>query len=410
MKLEIEEIDAFFKLLKDEPELAKKYFVRIVFDGKIYPDLINNKISNVLLNKNITYESIDNFVTTFTNKVIITDHEIIVDSIINPPFHIVDYKNQVVNLKELLDNKNLKNVDWILNYKFATGVNVGKFEAFIVLFFKHMSKPMKGDVMYNNIDIIEVKGAGGRLIGQSGYNNGNVEFIKKEMAKLGYSTDINNLHLNINSSNISTITVSIKHKEDKIAIETAKYNERLLDKEKRMNEASSNKQSKKYKNAHKQYNNFKKVLPASISTLNEEIFKLNENIKNCILENISIDLAKQSLNKSIEFLSNIYKRKYINADIAKIEEFLKNSLNSDGSFNNSFAKEYLIFEYYYYQFIEKFKYFCIFNIESNTMLIIDSIEKFREFVYSGNIVIKSYPSFSEHSGQQGMVFSVDVKN
>jgi len=409
----IQNIKNYWKFRTLFPEI-EDYTEHIIIKPEGIIKMLDSSIGPILLSKNITKDGIKDFIKTLYETVEEDEIYPMINLIANPPFELYQNLNKVINFKEKFRGENYieiynKTLDWLATHKFPGGANVGSFEAFLITMFKDMDNSSIGDVRYNGIDLIEVKGSGGRLRGQYGYNNGIITLIQELMIKLNYELPTNYLHYNIGKDTINSYRSKILWKESEMVTEHRKYNKKLADKKLRMQEASGNKETKKYKNAKEQYEKYKITTPKSYLTLQEDIKKYEQDIKNCALENISKDLAKKSLDDSVDFLLKIFARKYSNSDDSKIEKFIRKGINEDGSFSEKFQKEYFIFEFEYYQFLEKFKYFCLFNLKESLMLIIDSPEKFREFVESGNIVIKSSPSFSEHAGQQGMVFALELK-
>lgn len=384
------------------------YTIQRLVDVQGILETIDNSVGRIMESKGVTKDGVNIFVQEIQKNIKFEDLPHMINLVAAPPFNILSYLNRVVNIQEICHEANFENYKWLTTHKFPGGANVGSFEAFLITLFDKMSNPAKGgDVMFNNKDIIEVKGSGGRLRGQNGINNV-TNYIEELMLKMKYKLPSNYLHFNINKDTISSLQEKIDLKLDELALEERKYKEKLEGKKKRM-DACKNKATKKYKTAKDSYDKYNISTPRSIEILNEDIENLERDQDHCILENISIDLAKDSIDNSVDFFVKIFSRKYNRSDVNEIEKFVKKSLYPDGSFSDIFLLEYFIFEFEYYQFLEEFKYFCLVNLKDDTMLIIDSAEKFREFVYEEIITIKSYPSFSDYAGQQGMVFAVELK-
>jgi len=382
------------------------YMISAYFESnEILENIISKTIGPILKAKGVNNIGIRNFCEDFQKNIHPDDYQKMFTHIANPPLDISDHLNTMENIFSICDYAGIYNYKWMTTHKFPGGANVGQFEAFLILLFKNMSSPSIGDVLYNGKYLIEVKGSGGRLRGQFGYDNGIIPFIEEKIKPLGFFHE-NKLLYNLNST-INNYKEKIKTVKNKENIEWAKYHQKLSEKKERM-DIITNQTTKKYKNAKEQFDKFYNTTPKSILNLKEEIEKLHINIKECILENVSIHLAKDSIEKSIEFFKDLFSKKYPKAN--HIESFIRDNLNEDGTFKDNFLLEYFIFEFEYYQTIESFKYFCIVNLKEDLMLIIDSPQKFKEFVYSGNIKIKSFPSFSESAGSQGMVFSLELKS
>ncbi len=373
-------------------------------------ETIEMSIGPILIAKNITGDGLEGFIRKAQQNVPLGDVSTFINHVATPPFDIQNYLDKVSSISEMCKDEGVNDKNgWLTSHKFPGTPPAGAFEAFMTVMFKDMSNPPSGDVCYKGKDIVEVKGSGGRLRGQYGYNNGIISYIEELMLQMRYHRPKNKLHYNIGKDTINVIDGKILLKQKEVQREQNNYDEKLEGKRERMDKASKNTATKKYADTKLQYEKYKAATPKSIVNLWAEIDKLREDADNCTLENISMDLAVDSLDKSIEFLSKIFSRKYINSSSEKLERFLRNGLNKNGSFNEFFLREYLIFEYEYYQFLEDFKYFCLANLKEDTMLIITSGEEFRNFVYKNVIKIKSPPSFSDNSGQQGMVFSIDLK-
>ena len=410
----IQNIKNYWKFRTFFPEI-EDYTEQIIIKPEGMLKMLDSSIGPILLSKGITKEGISNFVKTLYETVDEDEIYPMINLIASPPFDLYHNLNKIVCIKEKCYEKGLndKTINWLTTHKFPGGANVGSFEAFLITMFNKMDNPPSGDVRFNGIDLVEVKGSGGRLRGQYGYTNGIINYIQELVYQFPPNTielPPSYLHYNIGKDTINVIFRKIQDKRLEKSIEEARYKEKLEGKLKRMRGASGNQATKKYKATKDSYEKYKNNIPRSIVTLEEDILKLQENQKNCFLENVSKKLAETSLDYSVNFLVKIFARKYTNAEDAKIEKFIRGGLKIDGTFNSNFLNEYFIFEFEYYQFLEKFKYFCLVNLKEDLMLIIDSPVQFRKFVYSGNIIIKTTPSFSEHAGQQGMVFSIELKN
>ena len=386
------------------------YMISSYFESEGILKLASRVIGPILEQKGITREGIQDFCEKFQKNTHHDDFSTMFTHFAAPPFDLFSNLNQVKNIQEMCTEVNLENYHWITTHKFPGNANVGSFEAFLITLFNKMSNPTKGgDVMFNNKDIIEVKGSSGRLRGQRGYNNGLIPYIQELLTKMGFDLPKDYLSYNITRDTVNVIDQKLIQKEFERLNELGKYKEKLEGKKQRLVDASTNTKTKKYLKAKEQYDKYNAVLPRSIIKLDEEITKLKNDRDNCTLENVSIELAEKSLDDSVDFLVKIFARKYSNADNSEIEDFVRAGLNPDGSFSDTFLLEYFIFEFSYYKFIEDFKYFCLVNLKDETMLIVDSVKKFREFAYDNVITIKSSPSFSDFAGQQGMVFALELK-
>jgi len=383
------------------------YMISALFEADGILEIISKTIGPILKFKGVNNQGIRNFCEDFQKNIDTDDYKKMFTLIANPPFELEDYLNKITSISQMAQVvAGIRDYEWITTHTFPGGVNVGQFEAFLILLFKNMSSPSSGDVMYKGKYLLEVKGSGGRLRGQSGYDNGIVAYIEEQMLQMKYTCPTNKLLYNLGKDTINTYKEKLNIKKEEEDIEWVKYHTKLSEKKIRM-DIITNKETKKYKKAKEQFDNFYETIPKSILNIKEEINKIHINIEECILENISINLAKESIEKSIEFFVKLFSKKYPKAN--HIESFVRAGLNQNGTFKDNFLLEYFIFEFEYYQTIESFKYFCVVNLKEDLMLIIDSAQKFREFVYSKNIKIKSYPSFSEYAGTQGMVFSIDLK-
>jgi len=383
------------------------YMISSYFQSTGILEIVSRIVGPILKAKGISDQGIREFSEEFQKNIDPDHFQKWFTYIANPPLDIQDNLNAVTSIFSMCDYAGIYNYEWLTTFTFPGGANVGVFEAFLIVLFQKMSSPLKGDIMYGK-DLGEVKGSGGRLRGQFGYDNGIISFIDEIIKPLGFGHK-NKLLYNIGKDNWNSIGRKIIDRQIKISAEHKKYRKNLSLKLKRMVDASGNQTTKKYKKAKEAYEKYNSVIPRSITVLREEVSKLEEDQKNCILENVSMKLAEDSIEKSIDLFVRIFSKKYSKANMLHIEKFVKNSLNFDGTFKDVFLSNYLIFEFEYYQQIEEFKHFYLINLKEDIMLIIDSPEKFREFVESGNIVIKSSPSFSEYAGQQGMVFAIDLK-
>ena len=373
--------------------------------------LVSENVTPILKGKGFQEREISPFVESFLSNV---DPEHMIDTfthIASPPFELLPLVNKITDINEMCKEKNVKNVDWLKDFKFPGGANVGSYEGFIKVLFKDTYDPSTGgDVGFTNSkgeeELIEVKGDSGRLRGQHGYTNGMIQNIN-QLTKKNNVTLPENFEYKLCKNTITNINTEIESIKKELTKQQDNYNTKLKGKKLRMMAASSNKSTKKYKTAKKAYNKFLKTIPVSVTSLYKKIDEKVNKI-NTMLEYISIEIGKKSLRHSIDFWIDLFSKKYPEAEKSKIEKFVKTGLNDDGSFNEHFLKEYFIFEYEYYQQIEEFKYFCLVNLSTNKQLIIDNNESFRKFVESGNICIKFYPNFSSRSGNQGEVFGIEL--
>jgi len=385
------------------PDISK-YILKL--NGNL--DLLFKPIISILKNKNIKDEDIKLFKKFCMFEINTLDELfLILKKVINPPFNILDTLDKITNIEKICEKEKLKNIEWLLRFKFNPNPpHDGNGEAFINLFFQNISNAIIGDLLHKTKELLEVKANGGRIMGQTGIKN-ITKYIDELLKKLKYKIPKNKNLYDFKTNTINILERKIKIKKEKLIEEKEKYNFNLLKKKEKMDQASKNKNTKKYKDAEYQYKKYD--ISEKIKSLEKDIKNLNKRKNECILENISINLAKDSIDKSIEFFTKIFLEKYTKSDKNKIIKLFKLNLNDNGSFKESFAKEYLIFSYEYYQFIENFNLFTIINVEGKIILTINSLEMFKKYVYRENIFIKSFPCFGEQKGPQGKTFSIGFR-
>lgn len=161
----------------------KEYIINILKSDKIFDKEILNKIEN-LVNRDNTIEK--ELIELIKKSNIPEKHAKIISN------KAYEYFNNANNFHKYLKNKTLslssinetlisllsetkinsEFIKWLIQYNWASSPAMGKGEIALSLLLKDASKSTSGgDIIVNN-QIVEVKGAGGRLKGQSGYGSG----------------------------------------------------------------------------------------------------------------------------------------------------------------------------------------------------------------------------------------------
>lgn len=233
-------------------------------------------------------------------------------------------------------------------FKWVTSPPMGPGEVWLSTILSEGRRPSnseKGDVIVGGIEL-EVKGPGGRVVGQSGYGDA------KQM-RTGFSNAVQRIATNVGLN-------------DFITIDSGKDN---------------------------------------FWNINDKADGLEENLK-AISKSIKGFSSKDMAMISAEIIT-VYQTYLLNLDIAKYSGSLVSSIGKDGSINcKTLHREILPMFFEYYQSIEMFNYIA-FTGENGKFLVIET-SSFRDAFNKGLIKIIGKPSFTNGAGTQGGTYSVSV--
>lgn len=203
----------------------------------------------------------------------------------------------------------------------------------------------KGDVMVDNVEL-EVKGPGGRIVGQSGYGDA------KQM-RTGFFNAMQKIATNLGIADFTPID-----------------------------------------NGKDNYWNIGDKAPGIEENL-KAIAKLNSGFSSKDMVMVSAELV------------SVYQLYLINLNISQYSAVLAQAIGKDGSVNcKVWHAEILPMFFEYYQSLEQFNYIA-FTGDNGKFLIIESYS-FRDAFNKGLIKIIAKPSFTNGAGTQGGTYSISV--
>lgn len=233
-------------------------------------------------------------------------------------------------------------------FKWVTSPPMGPGEVWLSTILAGGKRPTsseKGDVMVGSVEL-EVKGPGGRIIGQSGYGDA------KQM-RTGFFNAMQKIATNLGIANFTPI-------------DSGKDN----------------------------YWNIGDKAPGLEENL-KLISKLNRGFSSKDIAMVSTELV------------SVYQVYLLNLNISQYSAVLTQAIGKDGSVNSkAWHAEILPMFFEYYQGIELFNYIA-FTGDNGKFLIIES-DLFRDSFNKGLITIKAKPSFTNLAGTQGGTYAILV--
>jgi hypothetical protein len=210
---------------------------------------------------------------------------------------------------------------------------------------KRPSSSEKGDVMVEGVEL-EVKGPGGRIVGQSGYGDA-------KQIRAGFFKAMQRIATNLGIADFTPID-----------------------------------------NGKDNYWNIGEKAPGVEENL-KAISKLNRGFSSKDIAMVSNELV------------TVYQLYLLNLNISQYSTVLTQALGKDGSVNcKAWHAEILPMFFEYYQSLEQFNYIA-FTGDNGKFLIIESFS-FRDAFNKGLIKIIAKPSFTNGAGTQGGTYSISV--
>ena len=237
------------------------------------------------------------------------------------------------------------------NFSWRTSPPMGPGEPWLSTVLKDGRRPSgseKGDVVVDKFEL-EVKGANGRLIGQSGY--GDAKTVRTSL-----STAVKNIANSLNMNDYEVID-----------------------------------------NGNDGFWNITK----------KEGRGLEMNLK-AITSRLGSPFSKKDLALISNEIITAFKSYLLNLDVNKYGSILIDAIGKDGSINfNKWHSAMITMYFEYYYGIEKFHYIAFTTKEGK--FLISEPSKFKDLYDAGILVASSIPSFSNSAGSQGGTYGIRLK-